>query len=522
MLVNALRVVAIAGLLVLSSPVVAQVTLPDGQIVPVDSGSEKQLYELFSERGEAIDWVNDASAAPDTFSPLCGFSATLVLKESGSTLAVGWYNVVPGAAAAPTAGEIFEILPAGSQAGATVAGSTIRDDPRYLGGAVGFALIRVPPHFTEAKWNTVCNLLLCAGTPGPWILSLSYASVLEDNAYYVAFEDGNTTSSGWNNDGDYNDYVFLFTGIACEGAGEPCVVDGGQGVCAPGLTECDALGVLGCKPLSQPTDEACDGVDNDCDGEVDDGDDLCPDQEVCASGNCVPHCGDEFPCLYGDVCDNDLCVHPDCAGVTCDPGQACRAGVCKAPCDGVVCPGDQVCRVGRCFDPCEGVSCDGDRVCDSGVCVLPCSCQACGDGLACDDASGRCVEPGCEALSCGATETCRAGACVDACDGAVCPDGEGCLDGECVPGAGDGGDGVDAGSDGTPGTGGGDSPGQDNFSGAGSDGGATDSVGRTEREPTEDTCGCRTVGAPAHREGPAGGWVALATLLLAGRLRRRR
>ena len=38
---------------------------------------------------------------------------------------------------------------------------------------------------------------------------------------YVAFEDGDTSSSAWNNDGDYNDFVFLFTGITCAGAGEP-------------------------------------------------------------------------------------------------------------------------------------------------------------------------------------------------------------------------------------------------------------------------------------------------------------
>ena len=50
--------------------------------------------------------------------------------------------------------------------------------------------------------------------------------------------------------------------------------------------------------------ESCDGFDNDCNGSVDDGDNLCPFGEVCDDGNCVPNCGSgEFQCPADKVCD---------------------------------------------------------------------------------------------------------------------------------------------------------------------------------------------------------------------------
>jgi hypothetical protein len=408
----------------------ADVTLPNGKVVPVDSGSEVQVYELFTQEGEAIDWIKDAHATPDTFSPLCDFTATLMLKQSGSTLAVGWYNVVPGATAPPMLTEIYEVVPAGSPVGTVITGQSIRTHANYLGGSIGFALIRTPspPNFSQAGWN-----VLFAANGMPWILSVTYKSTKTPNTYYLAFEDGDTTAVGWDNDGDYNDYVFRFTGLACTGAGEGCQVSGKQGACLDGLTECDASGTLVCKQLVQPEAETCDGVDNDCNGAPDDADDLCPPGEQCVRGSCVPPCGDEFPCFDGDVCENGLCVDPQCAGKTCDSGQACIEGACRAPCDGVQCPGMLVCRSGRCVDPCAAVSCDAGHVCDRGACVLDCACAGCTAPLACA-ADGRCVEPGCETQTCGAGEACRAGACVDACQDAVCPRGEACSSGGCVAG----------------------------------------------------------------------------------------
>ncbi len=425
------RFAVLLALSIVPDVALAQVTQPNGLVVPVDSANgETQLYSFFTNRGEAIDWIADASREPDTFSPLCEFTAEFVLNEAGNHLGVGWYNVIPGATTAPSPSDIYEIIPAGAAVGTTATGASIRADSRYLGGEIGFALIRTPPHFTESRWNTVCDSGDCAGSPGPWVLSLSYRSTTVENAWYIAFEDGDTSSSSWNNDGDYNDDVFFFTGIACAGAGQPCTVPGEMGVCANGLSECASGGELTCRRVNDPSAELCNGVDDDCDGSVD-GDGLCGAGEVCSRGRCVRACDVEFGCAAGTECEDGYCVDEACVGVTCDAGRACVAGSCVAPCDGVTCPGDQVCRAGACVDPCLGVTCEAPNVCEGGVCVTGCSCRACGAGRECAG-DGHCVDAGCAGVSCDAGMVCRAGACVDACEGAVCPPGQECSQGACV------------------------------------------------------------------------------------------
>lgn len=531
-LVLASAVVVAISLSVLSFPVSAPalVTQPNGAVVPIDSGSEVQLYELFATQGEAIDWLADAHDKPDTFSPLCEFTATMVLKQSGSSLGVGWYNVVPGAAAPPAPAEIREIVPPGSPVGTVIASADIRNHPDYLGGDIGFALIRTPPHFSESRWNTVCDQLFCAATPGPWVLGLSYKSTTIPDAWYLAFEDGDTTNFSWNNDGDYNDYVFLFTGIVCSGAGQPCEVEGAQGMCLNGLTECDKNGDIVCKQLIQPEPEACDGVDNDCDGEIDEGDDLCPPNEVCVRGTCVPYCGDEFPCIPPAVCEGLVCVHPDCVGVECDPGQACIEGVCRAPCDGVVCPPPLVCRVGRCLDACAGIDCGDNLVCERGACVPGCACQGCPDGLACRQEDQRCVEEACLDVTCEAGTYCEQGACVDACRDAVCPAGQICEEGRCIDSEGspaDAGTGGLSGSD-VPeaGAGGGRAPDDAAGSGAGPDGGGVGSgapLGAGSGPAPDPACDCRALpGRRTPQSGTLSFVFALAWLLAFGLRRQRR
>ncbi len=496
------RAAVIVLLLSTAAPVSAQVTLPNGLVVPRDSANgETQLYTLFSSRSEPIDWVAEARATPDVFSPLCGFTATLVLKQSASVLGVGWYNVVPGASTPPT--EIYEIVPPGAAVGTMVTGADIRADSRYLGGLIGFALIRTPPHYTEARWNTVCDSGPCASTPGPWTLSLSYLSETTPDAWYVAFEDGDTSSSSWNNDGDYNDYVFFFTGITCAGAGQPCDVADALGVCRNGLTECSTGGELTCRQVETAGEERCDGADNDCDGTIDDGD-LCGAMRVCVAGVCVGRCF-EGGCGEGERCsDEGVCLEIACEGVSCGEGERCVGGTCMEACAGVVCPGELVCRVGRCVDPCTSVTCDGGRVCEGGVCVDGCDCRGCPEGRECAS-SGECVPSGCAGVTCGAGEVCRGGSCVDACLDAVCPVGQVCEGGACVD---------DAGSDaGTPSRDGGSS-GTD--SGAvGMDGGTRD-AGSGGRGMVASGCGCR-----ASHGGAGGGLLCLALAALWIRRRRR-
>ena len=54
------------------------------------------------------------------------------------------------------------------------------------------------------------------------------------------------------------------------GGGVACTVPGKFGVCAPGTSAC-TNGVNVCNQTTQPSTETCDGLDNDCDGLVDDG-----------------------------------------------------------------------------------------------------------------------------------------------------------------------------------------------------------------------------------------------------------
>jgi parallel beta-helix repeat protein len=55
----------------------------------------------------------------------------------------------------------------------------------------------------------------------------------------------------------------------CE-EGVECTVEGALGECANGLTTCEVGGPL-CVSVNSPTDEICDGLDNDCDGDIDEG-----------------------------------------------------------------------------------------------------------------------------------------------------------------------------------------------------------------------------------------------------------
>jgi len=55
---------------------------------------------------------------------------------------------------------------------------------------------------------------------------------------------------------------------ACEGDGGPCPT-GQPGACAAGTSQCDGNGGLRCLPNVVPRPETCNGLDDDCDGDVD-------------------------------------------------------------------------------------------------------------------------------------------------------------------------------------------------------------------------------------------------------------
>jgi hypothetical protein len=486
----------------------ANVTEPNGLAVPIDSSPEIQLYTLFSQRGENINWQTDAHTTPNQFSPLCGFTATYVLNQAGSHFGLAWYN---DTGTKPTAAELHQLVPANSAVGTMFSGTVIKNDPNYTGGVVGFALIGGETHYTNDAYDTVCT----SCTPNaPWITALMYASTVTPNAYYICFEDGSTSPTGWNNDGDFNDDVYFVTGISCQGGGQPCDT-GKPGICEAGVTQCAAGGTT-CQELSPPGPEVCNGLDDNCDGQVDEGN-PCPEEYVCQQGTCVKSCaGNEFPCPTGLVCDKaGYCVDPTCENVTCPTGQTCTAGTCKAPCDGVTCPYPDVCRVGKCVDPCASVTCGMDQACYNGVCIESCNCLACGQGLSCETTSGLCVTASCASVTCGAGTHCVNGTCADDCNGAKCPSGQTCTKGSCVAapdaGAGDAGGGIvnPTGDDG----GGGSADASTGDGSTGSDGGPP------PLGVSKASCACSAVGGGSGGDAMLGSAVAALALT---RLRRRR
>src|SRR3954469_8456170 len=96
-----------------------------------NAGNFVTLPSLFKFRNENIDFQADAKTEPSTFSPLCSFSGTLVLRGGGCKLAFGWYNAVQSGGAPPAANEIYPLIPA--------------DDPQVYGQAAFAPLATTGP-----------------------------------------------------------------------------------------------------------------------------------------------------------------------------------------------------------------------------------------------------------------------------------------------------------------------------------------------------------------------------------------
>jgi MYXO-CTERM domain-containing protein len=207
-------------------------------------------------------------------------------------------------------------------------------------------------------------------------------------------------------------------GTNLPGTGVDCLCDKetqaqvGVGVCKAGKTVCRG-GAIKCEGCVGPSDEICDGLDNNCDGQVDTMA-TCSNGLACHEGSCTPVCKPgEFPCPAGYQCIDTFCIPQRCIGVMCPSDQKCDndTGFCVDKCDKVNCLAPTHCKLGLCVDcnsPGEG--CDPGQMCIGGVCQ-----------------SDPCV-----GVSCGAGRYCSAGKCVDLCTHIDCNPGESCIAGQCV------------------------------------------------------------------------------------------
>lgn len=211
------------------------------------------------------------------------------------------------------------------------------------------------------------------------------------------------------------------------GGGFACST-GQLGVCAAGTSACVGGSIL-CNRNVNPSTEVCNGLDDNCDGVVDNGA-TCPGGFTCTGGSCVanPTCVDAIK--NGTETDVDCggATCPKCgngksclAGTDCTSGN-CSGGVCVALSNGTACTTASQCASGNCVDGvCCNTACGG--TCQA--CNLVGSVGTCGNIPNGQDPASECA---------GSTTCNGSGACALFANGSACSLNAECGSGFCVDG----------------------------------------------------------------------------------------